>query len=110
MSAISDYQAAVAEIKTAFDGAERIKNIIARTSAALAVWKRAMISDVSGGFPPEVALDPNNPSISGREYPSIEQIAAALQRYHAAKAELQKKYDAIPESERSVVQPPQIYF
>jgi hypothetical protein len=65
-----------------------------------------MVSNVQTGFPMEIALGRNTPSINAREWPTADAIAESLAGYHRAKSELQRAYDAIPESQRDIVRRP----
>ena len=110
MNPIEKYQQAVNELKASIAHAEQLVKVMSTAATILSGWKRAMISDVQGGFPPEIALARDRPSISGREWPTAQQLADALQRYHKARSELQNAWNAIPESQRDVVQRPEAYF
>lgn len=109
MGPIEQYQQAVAEVKAAIGEAERLVRIVSSGAAALREWKRMMMSNVQGGFPMEIALSPHSPTINGSEWPTGQQLAVALQRYHQAKQTLQNAYSAIPDSQRSVVQAPETF-
>lgn len=107
MSAISDYQTSLEALKSATAEAERIARIVSSGAASLSKWREGMVSDVPGGFPAEIALNPRSPRIGGREWPTAQMIADSLQRYHSAVADVRTKYAAIPETERGVVTSPQ---
>ena len=110
MGAIEQYQQAVAEIKAAIGEAERLVRIVSSGATALREWKRMMMANVQDGFPPEIALSPRSPTINGSEWPTGQQLADALQRYHQAKQNLRNAYSAIPDGQRSVVQAPETFF
>lgn len=110
MNPIEKYQEALNELKASIAHAEELVKAVSTEATILRDWKHAMMSDVQGGFPPEIALARDRPSISGREWPTAQQLADALQRYHKARSELQNAWNAIPESQRDVVQQPEGYF
>lgn len=111
MNPIEKYQQAVNELKASIAHAEQLVKVVSTGATILSSdWKHAMISGVQGGFLPETALARDRPSISGREWPTAQQLADALQRYHKARSELQNAWDAIPGSQRDVVQRPEAYF
>lgn len=109
MSAIENYQQAVSEIQAAIHEAERMVQIVSSGAALLRNnWKRTMMSNVDGGFPAEIAL--SSKSFNGREWPTGQQLADVLVRYHNACRNLQNAYRAIPDSQRAVVQEPEEFI
>ena len=106
MAPAEKYQQAVAEIQEAIREAERLVCIVSSGASALRDWRRMTMSNVEGGFP----LLPHNPGINGSEWPTGQQVAAALQRYHRAKESLHNAYMAIPDGERAIVKTPATFF
>ena len=109
MEPIAQYQQAVAALKSAIAGAERVVRVVTGGASALRDWRKTMVSNSSGGFPMEVALSRQSPSINASDWPSGQQIADALQQYHQAVTTLRNSYSAIPESQRGVVQAPDTF-
>jgi hypothetical protein len=108
MDAIEKYQAAGIELKNAIASAERLVKIIRDGALVLQDWKRVMVSNAQVGFPAEVALT-RSPSINASDWPTGQQLAEALRRYHNARGDLRRAYDAIPEAQRDAIRGPQSY-
>lgn len=109
MDAISQYQQAVTNLKAAKSEAERVARVVSEGASALREWRKTMVSNAQGGFPMEIALSRSNPNINASEWPTGQQIADALQKYHQAKQALGNAYSAIPEGQRRVVQAPETF-
>ena len=109
MDPISQYQQAAATLKATIAEAERVVRVVTGGASALREWRKTMVSNSKGGFPMEIGLSPHSPSINASEWPTGQQIADALQRYHQAKQALRNAHSAIPEGQRSVVQAPETF-
>jgi hypothetical protein len=107
-TAIELYKQATDEVMDAMRNAERVAGIVRHGADVLGQWKRAIVANCQGAFPPEIGMNPNAPTINASEWPSGQQIADALGRFHDARIRLKNAYQAIPDSERSVVQPPNL--
>ena len=97
MDPITRYQQAVQGLLSAIAGAERLSQMVSNGAPVLRNWRGGMVSNSQVGFPAELALGPT-PSINASEWPTGQQIAEALGRYHKAKSELRMAYDAIPDA------------
>jgi len=105
-SEIEAYQNAVTKYKAVVAKCEAIANTVHQASNALRNWRKTMMSNVGGGWPMEIALNRNSPSINGSEWVTAHQLATALQDYHAARSAMDNAYSAIPATQRDVVVPP----
>jgi hypothetical protein len=108
MDAIEKYQQAVNELKAAVAGAERIVKVVLEGAASLRDWKHALVANATGAFPPELGAARNAP-LNANEWPSGQQLADSLIRYHDARSELRKAYEAVEDTHRGVVKPPESY-
>jgi hypothetical protein len=108
MDAIERYQLAVNELKAAVSGAERIVKVVLEGAASLRDWKHALVANAAGGFPPQLGSTRNAP-LNATEWPSGQQIADSLIRYHEARAELRKAYESVKDIHRGVLKPPESY-
>ena len=108
MDAIERYQQAVNELKAASSGAERIVKIVLEGAGSLRDWKHALVANSTGGFPPELGSSRNAP-LNANEWPSGQQIADSLIRYHDARSEVRKAYEAVKDIHRGVLKPPESY-
>jgi hypothetical protein len=106
MDPIQAYQQAARELKTATAQAERLAKVVTQGASALRIWKTAMVSDVQVGFPAEIALNPRTLAINPADWPTAQAIAESLGGFHRAKFALQAAYNAIPGSQKDIVQPP----
>lgn len=105
-SEIESYQAARAAFVVAEKKCQAIADTVKSAAMTLSNWREAMVSNASGGFPMEVALNPRTPSIDAQQWPSGQQIATALSEYHTMKSEMSNAYSSIPATQRDVVVPP----
>jgi len=105
-SEIEQYQAAKSGFEAATKRCIEIAGIVNRAAVALRDWKKTMISNVSAGFPAEVALNRFAPSIDANEWVSAQDLAMALSDYHKAKTAMHNAYNAIPAGQRDVIVPP----
>ncbi len=104
---ISGYQEAHTRYDRATRAVENMVALITATSDALRQnWKRVSVSNVGVGFPAEVNLIRGNPSVNGSDWPDATRLAKTLAEWHTARHELDNAYGRIPESQRSVIQPP----
>jgi hypothetical protein len=108
LDAIEKYQQAVNELKTAVSGVERIVKIVLEGASSLRDWKHALVANANGGFPPELGSSRNAP-LNATEWPTGQQIADSLIRYHDARFELRKAYEAVQDTHRGVLKPPDSY-
>jgi hypothetical protein len=109
-SSIGTYQQAVNQLKRAQADVERYVTTIQTASRLLGngKWKTAMMANVSGGFPADIAF--SRESINGNDWPTGQQLADVLQAYHATRQALKNAWGAIPPDERAVVHPPETYM
>jgi hypothetical protein len=109
-SAIAAYQTAIGQLQAAQKQVEQYVRIIEHAAGLLNRdgWKTAMMSNVQGGFPAEIAFS-RREGINGSDWPTAQQLADALVAWHNAKQAVKNAYQAIHASERSVVQPPDKY-
>ncbi len=100
---ISEYQHALQEFEQSKARAERLVNTISDAADKLRRWTGVNVSNTSAGFPIDII---NGSSINGKEWPSGEELAQALSRYHSTFHEAGNAYRRIPANQRQVVQPP----
>lgn len=104
---IAAYQQALQKYEHAKRAVEAMVSLIDVAATALKRdWRRVGVSNVNIGFPAEVILIPGNLSINGSDWPDGKRLAETLAGYHSAKHELDNAYARIPDSYRSVIQPP----
>lgn len=82
---------------------ESIVRPIHEASQALQKWQNVIISNVEVSFPGGERL---TASLNANHWPTMQQLAQALAAYHAAYHVVRQAWSAIPESDRSGLQPP----
>ena len=106
MSAVEKYQDALYKLTQAEEAVTRVVGAFRGIASGLRDWKRVMVANASGGWPPEIALNPSVPSISADDVPTGQQLADVLQAWHKARGEAQDAYSAIPAERRTGLSPP----
>lgn len=86
-----------------------VSQIINRGATAMRNWEQVLVTNVEGvEFPPEFSRSNRSENqITGKEWPTAQQIADALLAYHKARQELLNAYNAIPADERHAVRAPE---
>jgi len=83
-----DYLRAIDAAKKATAKAQDYADTIKDAANKLGTWKHASISNIGGGYPPEVTGIYSTQEIDGREWPTIQQLNDALMGYHRAASHL----------------------
>ena len=82
-----------------------MRDLIAEVGQKLLSPYNFMVSNVSVGFPPEVAMG-GVPTLNADNWPSAKQIAETLASLHTAYHQVQNAWMAIPEPDRKNLVPP----
>jgi hypothetical protein len=85
---------------------EAVVKIVRDGANALSEWRRAVVANVSGGFPAELVMNERSPTINGHEWPSAQQIADALGAWHSAHWAMRSAWDRVPSELRGGLVPP----
>jgi hypothetical protein len=96
----NDYSAAIKRLRQAESAVEPIANEIIAAGKAMQNWRKAIVSNLGIGFPPELVLIPGRPTIDARTWPSAETIGKALSEYHQARSAASGIYNSIPPEDR----------
>ncbi len=108
MDAIEKYQAAVNELKAAVAAAETLVKHVLEGAASLRDWKHAMVANTTPAFPSELGYQRHAP-LDALKWPTGQQLADSLIRYHDARSDLRKAYENVQETHRGVIKPPESY-
>lgn len=100
---IAEYQQSLRDLERARNEAERIVQVITRAASLLEHWQDVRVSDVNVSFPVGI---PQANIINGKDWPSAQQLAEALSRYHSTLHEVNNAYRRLPWDQRGVVRPP----
>ena len=95
-----------ANLDKAYAEVQQMRALIAEVGQKLLNPYNFMISNVSVGFPAEVAMGGGVPTLNADNWPSAKQIAENLTSLHRVYHEVQNAWMAIPESDRKNLIPP----
>jgi len=65
-----------------------------------------MVSNVSVGFPPEVAMVQGIPTLNANNWPSAKQIAEALSNLHQKRHQVENIWQSLSDADKDIVNPP----
>jgi hypothetical protein len=105
-SPVATYQSALKELAAAEHRAEAVVRVITDAADKLRNWRRVMIANGSGGFPPAIGLRIDSPSIDARGWPSADQLEQALVSWHIAHEAAVTAWNALAPGERTGLRPP----
>jgi hypothetical protein len=105
-SEIEEYQTALSAHQASIQKCEKNAAIVHHASNVLNKWRTAMVSNTDAGFPAELALSGNTPTIDAAQWPTARQIGVDMAAFHSTKSDARQAHSRIPESQRSVVLPP----
>lgn len=109
---IRKYLDAKAELDTALSKVRKLAAIIEPIGSALKrgdPW-HVMVSNIDVGFPPEVALVSNMPTLNANEWPSAKQIAEAWAAMHEVQHKVSNLWASVRDKDRKNLSPPeQVY-
>ena len=109
VSPIANYQSELKELEKVENEVVAMVATIKQGSEQLQRWRDLMIVGTGHSFPGHVTQ--SNRSLNGNSWPSGSQIGELLAKWHSQKNKTLQAYQAIPDSERSVVKAPdQIHF
>jgi hypothetical protein len=93
------YLAAATEHEEAIAAVKKLETIISRGADAMKTWPKAHVDGLPNvGWPPDVIVSPFR--IDAATWPTPQQIAEALTRYHSTRNSAQRAYDLVPEPQR----------
>lgn len=102
--AVIRYQQSMENLTKQTEAIRRMRMVIKFLNDAN--WENLMISNVSAGFPMEIAMNRNIPSLDARDWPTAEIIATAIAGLHSARKQAITDYEAIPEGLRAMISAP----
>lgn len=97
------YLDALKKVQQARAKVERVVGVVTDAGKKLGKWQEVSVSDVNVGFPAELL---GGPSISGREWPTAQELAEALAAWHNARHEARNAWSGVPGPDRSGLQSP----
>lgn len=100
---IRKYIDAKRELDSITEKIEKLQRFIEEVGNALRNPFRFIVSDVSVGFPPEVAMVRGIPTLHANEWPTAQQIAELLSSLHRAYHDARNAFMRIPEADRKNV-------
>lgn len=105
---IAEYQEAMQKHSDAQSKVERLVKTVSESAAILKDRRHAMFANTEGniGFPMEIALSSNTPTINAQTFPTGNQLAAAVAAWHTTRTEVRNAYEQIPSDQRAVVVAP----
>jgi hypothetical protein len=65
-----------------------------------------MVSNVDVGFPPEVSMSRNVPTLDGKAWPTAKQIAESLSSLHEKRREVHHAWESLSPTDKNLVSPP----
>ena len=102
---IRKYIDAKRELDSLTEKVKKLQRFIEDVGNALRNPFRFMVSNVSVGFPPEVAMAGGIPTLNASEWPTAQQIAELLSSLHKAYHNALNAFMGIPEPDRKNVAP-----
>lgn len=102
---IQKYSTAVDELGKARTRINQMQQIIGGVYNALDSPYEFMVSNVSTGFPPEVAMAQGIPRLNANEWPSAQQIAEAVSNLHRKYSQAENAYHALSSTDKGIVNP-----
>lgn len=104
---VRKYLDAKTKLDEALSEVEKLASIIEPTGSTLRhdPW-HLMVSNISVGFPPEVALVSSTSTLDANKWPSAKQIAETLATMHQAQHEVGNLWASVPAKDRANLTPP----
>jgi hypothetical protein len=103
---IEDYKAAGQEHRDALERCKIMVERIRKGAEILKQWETAVIANVQAVFPDSAGFRRPTMQIDGANWPTGQQLGEALAAYHSTREKVFRKFDAIPEPEREILQGP----
>jgi len=100
---IRKYIDAKRELDSLTEKVEKLQRFVEEVGNSLRNPFRFMVSDVSVGFPPEIAMSRGIPTLYANEWPTAQQIAELLASLHKAYLDARNAFMRIPEPDRKNV-------
>jgi hypothetical protein len=99
---IQAYKQAIRSLEAATEQVEAFVEEITHAATILRRWEQVKILNLGVGFPPGAELE----SINADNWPTSQQLAEALAEWHNCRNTLNNAWQAIPETQRTGLQPP----
>lgn len=105
---VARYQEAIAKVEASEAKAKSVVAIVVDAGRKLGKWQDVMVNNAGDGvgYPAEMGLNANTPTINAHTWPSANDIHEALSAYHVAKSEAMHAWVAIPADRKKGLNPP----
>jgi hypothetical protein len=102
VGSVQAYKQALRSMEAATEQVEAFVEEITHAATILRRWEQVTILNLGIGFPPGAELE----SINADNWPTSQQLAEALAEWHNCRNALNNAWQAIPETQRTGLQPP----
>ena len=102
---IREYSNAMDELNKAYEDVRAVQGIIGKVDSGLQKPYEFMVSNVSVGFPPEVAMG-RLPTLNAKEWPTAERIATVLANLHQKRHQVDNLWHSLSDADKKIVSPP----
>lgn len=103
---IRRYSEAIDELSKTTEKVRAIQDLIGEVHNALRQPYEFMVSNVDVGFPPEVAMVGDIPTLNADNWPTAKQIAEALSDLHKKRHQVEIIWHSLSNTDKNIVNPP----